>query len=223
MAKLLFADDDKGLCETAKEWFKLENYLVDLVKDGDDAIEHLKSFNYDAIVLDWDMPGASGVEVCKNYRARGGNSPILILTGKDKVEDKELGLDSGADDYLTKPFHFEELSARLRSLMRRPAQLSAQTLKVRDLVLHPGQRTVEKAGKEVTLQRLEYAVLEFLVKHPRQAYTPEMLLHHIWGSESEVSHDAIYACIRRLRKKIDADEDNPLIVSSYGAGYRLEP
>jgi len=223
MAKILLADDDNTLMVTLSEWLRSERYEVDVVNDGDAALQHLRDFDYDAIVLDWDMPGANGLDVCKQYRAAGGNLPLLILTGKDKAEETELGLDAGADDYLTKPFRFKELTARLRALMRRPAQIVGDQLKIRDVVLDLRQRKVTKAGKELNIQTVEFSVLEFLMKHPKQIFSPDFLLQRIWGSDTDLSRHAIYACIRRLRSKLESAGEEPLIVSLYGVGYQLDP
>jgi len=225
MAKILLADDDDALVATLTEWLQSENYLVDVVSDGDAALEHLQALDYDAIVLDWSMPITSGVEVCRQYRAAGGKLPLLILTGKDSVEDIELGLDAGADDYVTKPFVYKELSARLKALMRRsaPAPGGSNTLTVRDIALDVAVRKVTKADKQMSLQPVEFSVLEFLMKHPRQVFSPDALLQRIWGSDTDVSHHAIYSCIKRLRKKLECADERPLIVSTYGIGYQLEP
>jgi DNA-binding response OmpR family regulator len=223
MAKILVADDDEGLIGTLTEWLKLDNHIVDAVHNGSDALGHLKSFEYDLIVLDWSMPAPNGLEVCKQYRAGGGNAPIIMLTGKGAVEDKMEGLEAGADDYLTKPFHFKELTARLRALLRRPPQLNLGNLTVRDIVVDLSARKVTKGGKELSLQPLEFRVLEFLAKHPGQVFSPEVLLRRIWDSDAEVSHDAIYACMKRLRKKLESEGEPPLVVTVYGAGYKLQP
>jgi len=223
MAKILIADDDEALAGTLIEWLKLEKHVVDAVNNGVAALEHLKAFEYDLIILDWAMPEMTGLEVCQQYRAAGGNAPLIMLTGRGAVEEKMQGLDGGADDYLTKPFHFKELTARMRALLRRPAQLNLGNLTIRDIELDPIARKVSKNGKELALQPLEFRVLEFLMKHPQQVFSPEILLRRIWDSDAEVSHDAIYACMKRLRKKLESPDEAPILVTVYGAGYKLEP
>ncbi len=225
MPKLLIADDDDALCTNLAEWLKLEHYTYDVVHTGSTAIEYLQQFEYDGVILDWEMPGMPGVDVCKTYRDRGGAAAIVILTGRDAVADKEAGLDAGADDYVTKPFHFKELSARLRAVLRRPRQIAVEAITIRELTLVPARRSLHRGSEEIRLQNLEYVVLEFLARNPNQYFTPNELLNRLWEADASVSQDAIYSCIKRLRKKIDTGDnsDKPLITSAYGQGYRLEP
>lgn len=225
MPKLLIADDDDALCVNLDEWLKLEHYTQDIVHTGNEAVDYLQRFVYDAIILDWEMPGPSGVEVCKNYRDRGGRAAIIILTGRGAVSDKEAGLDAGADDYVTKPFHFKELSARLRAVLRRPRQIASGVIKIRDLTLSPTNRTLHRGDQEIQLQNMEFVVLEFLARNPNQYFAADVLLDRLWEADACVSQDAIYSCIKRLRKKLETDHDGdkPLISSAYGQGYRLQP
>lgn len=210
------------LTMTISEWLKSERYVVDIVHTGELALEHLQSFEYDLVILDWEMPALSGIEVTKQYRDSGGMTPILLLTGKDTIDEKEMGFDAGADDYLTKPFHPKELSARLRALLRRPNQILGETLKVRNIVLDPGTRIVTKAGKVVPLQPLEFSVLEFFLRHPTDVVGPEGLLRRVWDSDTNVSQDAIYTCIKRIRKKLDDDGQPSILKTVHGIGYKLE-
>jgi two-component system, OmpR family, response regulator len=177
---------------------------------------------YDVIVLDWDLPGATGVEICTSFRAKGGNTPIIMLTGKSTLRDKEEGLDSGADDYLTKPFHIKELSARIRALLRRPLSVTGNTLKVGDITLCPISYKVTKAEQEVQLLPREFALLEFLMRHPGQVFGAEALLDRVWNSDSEASPDALRTCMKRLRKKIESPEGDSIIKTVHGVGYKLE-
>ncbi len=131
MAKILLVEDDNDMCEQIESWLQHEQHAVEVVKEGPEAADRLKFYKYDVVILDWQLPGMNGVEVLKKFRDQGGVTPVLMLTGKDKIEDKEQGLDSGADDYLTKPFHFKELSARLRAMLRRPAITTGNVLKLR--------------------------------------------------------------------------------------------
>lgn len=221
--RVLLADDDDAMTATLSEWLKLQGFTVELAQDGAETMERLATGQYDAIVLDWEMPFMNGLEICEKFRAAGGMTPILILTGKSAVEQKEQGLDAGADDYLTKPFHFKEITARLRALLRRPTQIITDQIQIRDIVLNPKTKKVTKDEREISLQPMEYAVLEFLMKHPNEYFSPDHLLRRLWDSDAEVSHDAIYSCIKRVRKKLEVNEARPLITSQYGVGYRLEP
>lgn len=223
MGKILLADDDEALIANLAKWLQDENHNCDVVFDGNEAIAHLKAFEYDAIILDWTMPGVSGLEVCKQFRAWGGNTPVLMLTGKDDVEHKMIGLDGGADDYLTKPFHFKELAARLRAMLRRPQLIAKEKITVRDLVCDTTRQVITQSGKELQLRPMEYKLLEFLMKNPGQMFSPDMLIRRIWDSDAEVSHYALYSCIKRLREKVSSSSEAPLIVSTYGRGYKLEP
>lgn len=222
MAKVLIAEDDRDLCNMVVEWLQFEHYTVEAVNDGRSAMEKLQFYQYDIVVLDWEMPQMSGVEVCKKFRSEGGTSPIIMLTGKKLIVEKEEGLDSGADDYLTKPFHMKELSARMRALLRRPSALTSNVLKCRDLSLDPGSFRVTKGGADVQLLPREFALLEFLLRHPGQVFSAEALLDRVWKSDSDASPDALRTCLKRLRKKIDDPEAESVIRTVHGVGYKLE-
>jgi DNA-binding response OmpR family regulator len=163
MSRILVADDDKTLNRTLIEWFKVQPFVrhVDSVLTGDDAWHYLSESEYDLVVLDWEMPGMQGIEIVRKFRAKGGVTPILMLTGKDSIEDKETGLDAGADDYLTKPFNLRELAARLRALLRRPAQVVGETLTFRHIRLDRTRREVTTGETVIPLQPMEFIVLEF--------------------------------------------------------------
>lgn len=222
MAKVLVVEDDVALAATIEDWLVLEHHVVDVVVNGAKALELLKVFQYELIILDWDLPEVDGLEVLTKHRESGGLTPILMLTGKGAIEEKEKGLDAGADDYLTKPFHPKELSARLRALLRRPAQACGNVLKFRDIVLEPSSMKVTKEGKEIIFQRHEVALLEFLMRHPREIFSTEALLSRVWDSDADVSIDALYQCIKRIRKKLDSSESPSVIRTVHGIGYTME-
>jgi two-component system, OmpR family, manganese sensing response regulator len=221
LPKVLIAEDDVALCENIEQLLQAEQFLVDAVLDGDEAMAYLQSFSYDLMILDWDLPGLSGVEICRRFRMSGGMTPILILTGKSSVDDKTTGLDAGADDYVTKPFHPKELQSRIRALLRRPASIMGERLNLHGLTLDEPNRTVTKDGKVVDLQPLEFVLLAFFMKHCGQVYSSDDLARRVWDSDSDVSTDAIYASIRRLRKKIDTPGEPSLIVNMHGIGYKF--
>lgn len=221
MTKVLVVEDDKALAENIKQWLHLQQFVVDVVMDGDDAEHYLKLSQYDVVILDWELPGKTGIEILKNFRASGKHTPVLMLTGKDAIENKEEGLDSGSDDYLTKPFHMKELSARLRALLRRPEQAISGNLTAGDVTLDPFGRHVFKAGKEVELLPKEFALLEFFMRHPGQVFTPEAIVDRVWAATSEVSPESVKTYIARLRTKLDVPGSASIIDTVRGAGYRL--
>lgn len=221
MTKVLVVEDDKALAENIKQWLHLQQFVVDVVMDGDDAEHYLKLSQYDIVILDWELPGKTGIEILRSFRASGKHTPVLMLTGKDAIENKEEGLDSGSDDYLTKPFHMKELSARLRALLRRPEETIGGTIKVGSVSLDPFKRRVLKGEKEVDLLPKEFALLEFFMRHPGQVFTPEALVDRVWAATSEVSPESVKTYIARLRTKLDAPGSESTIETVRGAGYRL--
>jgi len=224
MAKILLAEDDLALATTIKDWLEFEKNSVEAVQDGASALENLLALTYDVAILDWNLPKMTGVEVCKKYRAKGGVTPILLLTGKNTVKEKEEGLDSGADDYLTKPFHPKELAARMRAMIRRSTGFAPEVVSAGPLTLDREKRLVLLEGKPVHLQPMEYTLLEFFMKNPNQVFSPETLLAKLWDASSDVSLDAIYTCIRRLRKKLDMPNSKDSIIRTvHGVGYGINP
>lgn len=205
-----------------RSFLLMEHHTVETLSDGADAVQHLRIYPYDVIVLDWQLPGATGVEILKQFRAAGGKTPVIMLTGKDSINDKELGLDSGADDYLTKPFHMKELAARIRSLLRRAPQVADNVLCAGDLLLDPAKYRVTKNGGTIQLLPKEFAVLEFLMRHPNQVFTPEALLERVWKSDSEATSEALRTTMKRLRKKIEDPDGPQLIRTVHGVGYVLD-
>ncbi len=222
MSKVLLVDDDIEILEKVADFLSFERYTVDTVANGRDALEHLRVYKYDVIILDWHLPLISGVQVCRDFRAQGGSTPILMLTGKSDILDKEQGLDAGADDYLTKPFHVRELSARLRALLRRPGAVTGCLLKIGHLELDPAGYTVRADGTEVQLQPLEFALLEFFMRHPGQVFPPQALLDRVWSSGSDATVDSVRTCVKMLRKKIDLAGQESIIYTVHGVGYKLE-
>jgi DNA-binding response OmpR family regulator len=223
MAKILLVEDDRELVEIISDWLTGEMHSVEHVNNGLDALERLKFYPYDLIVLDLGLPRLGGVEVCKQFRASGGKLPVLMLTGKTELEQKEEGLDAGGDDYLCKPFHPRELSARIRALLRRPGTALPSTLKVGNIELHPGSLKVTKNGKELVLLPREYALLEFFMRNPGCVFNSEALLDRVWSNESDCSPDTVKVHINRLRNKIDDDGSQSMIRTVFRQGYKLEP
>jgi OmpR-family two-component system manganese-sensing response regulator len=221
MAKILIVDDDKTLSGLITIYLADGAHTVDVSHTGQDAIGFLTLQDYDLVILDWMLPDLTGVEVCQHYRARGGTSRVLMLTSRSSEADKATGLDAGADDYLVKPFGPIEFQARVRALLRRPGAMAGKLLKVRDLELDLQKQRVIKNGKHVELRPREYNVLEFLMRHPGQSFTAEILLDRIWSTDSTSSVDNVRMHIMSLRKKLNDTDENPLIVNMRGRGYRI--
>ncbi len=219
MAKILLVEDNETLCLTLESFLLSERHVVDIVFNGTDGLDRVLHYPYEVLILDWDLPGVSGVEICRQFRAKGGTTPVLILTGKNKTDDKEFGLDSGADDYLTKPFDLRELSARLRALLRRQALVKPSIFTVDDLTIDIAKGRATKAGVEIRLLPKEFALLEFFVRHQDQAFTAEALVDRVWPTESEFSAEGIRPHINRLRTKIDSPDSPSLIQTIRGRGY----
>lgn len=224
MAKILIVEDDRALSELIVDWLTGEKHVPEPVYEGTEGRERLKFYKYDAVILDWELPGVSGPQICQEFRDAGGHTPIIMLTGKKELVDKTTGLDAGADDYLTKPFHMEELSARLRALLRRGAtEMSRTVLTAGHVSLDTISRKVVSNGKELNLQPKEYSLLEFLLRHPNQPFSAETLLDRVWSSESDASPDTVRLQIMRLRNKIDVDGKESMIRTIHRVGYILVP
>ncbi|MBS2002901.1 MAG: response regulator transcription factor [Cyanobacteria bacterium SZAS LIN-5] len=222
MPKILLADDDVQLCNIIRGWLLQDNHNVEMVHTGLDAIERLKISEYDLVVLDITMPLMDGMQVLSDFRASGGTTPILMLTGQDSIQDKERGFDAGADDYLTKPFHGKELTARIRALLRRPPAYTGNVLTFANLKLDKNNYAVLVDSNKVSLLPKEFDLLEFFMRNPNRVFAPETILTRVWAADSEATVEAVTTCIKRLRKKIDVEGTPSLINTIRGAGYKLE-
>lgn len=222
MAKILVVDDEPDFAILIGEWLRAEHHVVEVVETGEDAIDRLRFYKYDVVILDWVLPRMSGLDVCRAFRGAGGTTPVLMLTAKKHVDEKEAGLDAGADDYLTKPFEMKELSARIRALLRRPQAFSGSVLHVGDLMLEPTTYKVSRNGQDINLLPKEFALLEFLMRHPNQVFSAEALLDRVWSSDSEASPETIRTYIKRLRRKIDVNGQASILATVHGVGYKLE-
>lgn len=223
MAKILLVEDELALSEVVVDSLEAQQHIVEHVSNGREAISRLKFYQYDLVILDWNLPELDGIEVCRQFRQAGGMTPVIMLTGKREVDDKEAGLDAGADDYLTKPFHLKELGARVRALLRRPAQAVSAVLSARDVTLCPTTHKVSKAGQPVSLLPKEFALLEFLLRHPNQVFSAETLIERLWPADSESSSNTIRTYVNRIRNKVDSQDEPSLIATVHGIGYRLDP
>lgn len=223
MAKLLIIDDDENLVSVIEKVLTDEKHVVDKVHNGAEARAYLDGVPYDAIILDWSIPDTTGLDLCLEYRAKGGKTPIIFLTGHDQIADKMTGLDAGADDYLTKPFAVGELTARIRALLRRPTQVRNKTLMARDLSLDPVSHVVKRGNIDIKLYPKEFSLLEYFLLHPNQVFSVDDLLDRVWKTDVDASTETVRMTIMRLRQKIETDDKNPLIQTIRGVGYRLQP
>jgi DNA-binding response OmpR family regulator len=222
VAKILIVEDDEHAADMVATWLKAERHNVEVANTGTEGLEHLLMMEYDIVLLDWDLPGISGFEILKQFRANGHTTPVIMLTGKSKIEDKEDGLDSGADDYLTKPYSLKELSARIRAQLRRESRQATNQLELRDIVMIPDEMRVTRDGQEIVLLPKEFSLLEFFMRNPDRVFSAEAVMIRVWSSESEPSTDAFRSTLKRLRQKLDVSENqSALIETVHGAGYRF--
>lgn len=219
MTTILVVDDDPKIRSVLERGLRFEGYDVYLARNGHEALRIAREKPIDLVVLDVMLPGMSGLEIARRLR-RGMSVPILMLTARDAVPDRVAGLDSGADDYLIKPFDFEELLARVRALLRRTQPQSGEVLTFADLSLDTGTREAERDGRRIELTTREYELLDLFMRHPRQVLLREQILDRIWG-DATIESNAIEVHIGRLRDKLEADGEERLIQTIRGAGYAL--
>jgi two-component system copper resistance phosphate regulon response regulator CusR len=221
--RVLFAEDDPGVQRFVVKGLREQAYAVDVASHGAEALEQAEINSYDLIILDVMLPGLNGFAICRRLREAGQTVPILMLTARDAVEDRVAGLDHGADDYLTKPFQFRELLARMRALLRRPVELKPAQLAVADLTLDTGTQTAKRAGRAISLTHKEYALLEFLVRNAGRVVGRAEIAEHVWDEQFDPFSNLIEVYVNRLRRKIDGPKEMPLLHTRRGAGYLLTP
>jgi two-component system, OmpR family, response regulator len=219
--RILVVEDEERLCQLIRKSLCEFGYAVDMAFSGEEALEWTAAADYDSIILDVMLPGIDGLEVCKTLRSRSVQMPILLLTARDAVEHRVEGLDSGADDYLTKPFAVAELMARLRALERRPPDTLDPVLRIGDLTLDPRTLRVWRGGQECTLTNKEFRILEYLMRHPNQVLTRTMIAEHVWDYDFPNVTNVIDVHIRALRRKLDRCQKTRRILTVRGVGYRL--
>jgi two-component system, OmpR family, copper resistance phosphate regulon response regulator CusR len=221
MAKVLLIEDDRDLSTILSDLLEEEGYSVEVAYDGASALDLLQTAEYDVLIVDWNLPKTSGVILLKEIRHRGNLTPVLLLTARGDVKDKTEGLDSGADDYLTKPFQSEELTARLRALLRRQSQQATNILSIGPFTMDNQKFKVMKGDREIRLQPKEFALLEFFMRHPEEVFSLEALLNRVWPTDSEASTDTLRVYIGTLRSKID-DKDKPSFITTlHRVGYKF--
>ena len=220
--RILIAEDERDLNHILTERLRKEHYSVDACFDGQEALDYLEGAEYDALILDIMMPVMDGLTVLKKLRSRGNSVPVLLLTAKDSIEDRVNGLDAGANDYLVKPFAFEELLARIRVMLRKPADAPKTCYSVGDLEVHLDTHEVYRGGKQIALSGKEFSLLRYMVQNPGIVLSRDKLEQHIWNYDYTGSSNVIDVYIRTLRKKIDADFDVKLIQTVRGMGYVIK-
>ena len=220
--RILLVEDEKKIASFIQRGLKEERYVVDVAHTGEKGLFLAEVNPYDLIILDVMLPDIDGIAVCKELRAKKVEVPILMLTARDAVKDKVLGLDSGADDYLTKPFAFEEFLARIRALMRKMRSDKETTLTVGDISLNQITHKVYRAGNEIELANKEYALLEYLMLHVNQVVTRTMISEHVWNEDFDRFSNVFDVYIHRLRSKVDKDFDTQLLHSVRGVGYIMK-
>jgi heavy metal response regulator len=220
--RILVAEDDRKVAGFLKKGLKEENYAVDICYDGEDALFNAQVNQYDLIILDVMLPKKNGFAICKAIREEGNLSPILMLTARDQLEDKVKGLREGADDYLTKPFAFEELLARIQALLRRTQDYKTKILKVGNLELDPVSRKITREGKSLPLTGKEYALLEYLMRNKGRVITQSMIIDHVWDMNYDGLSNVVNVYINHLREKIDKGFSHKYIHTMRGVGYKID-
>jgi DNA-binding response OmpR family regulator len=219
--RLLLIEDDASLQDIIAKRLKAEGYSVDSCTDGESGYDYASGLEYDCVILDIMLPKLSGHEVLKRLRSEGNKSNILLLTAKDSIEDRVAGLNAGADDYLVKPFAFEELLARIRTIMRRTGESRDNLLVLEDLLMNVSEHTVTRAGQRIELTYKEYALLEYLMRNQGRVLTRTQLSDHVWNNEFEYDSNIVDVYIRYLRNKIDKAYGRKLLQTVRGVGYSL--
>ncbi len=220
--RILIVEDDESLHRILRRRLAEEGYAADGCFDGREGLEYMETDVYDCVILDWMLPEKDGVTILKEFRRNGHHTPVLMLTARDSVTDRVQGLDAGADDYLTKPFAYDELSARLRALLRRNSGKRQNILTLADLVMDLPAHRVSRGDKEITLTSKEYALLEYMLRNQGQALTRSQIADHVWDYNFDYDSNIVDVYIRYLRNKIDKESANPLIHTVRGYGYVIK-
>lgn len=219
--KILVVEDEHKIAHAIKAGLEHERMIVDVTFTGADGYDLADSEKYDVIVLDWMLPDKSGIEIIQSLRQKGNHTPVLLLTAKGQVDDKVTGLDSGADDYMVKPFAFTELVSRIRALSRRPQTRQSHTIGLEDLTLNRTSFEVSRNNRSIALSVKEFALLEYLISHPHQIVSKQTLMQNVWSYDSDILPNTVEVYIKKLREKVDKGEEKKLIHTVRGFGYKL--
>ena len=220
--RILIVEDEKKVANFVKKGLQEEGYAVDLSFDGEEGLKLGKDPSYELIILDIYLPKLDGLAALKKLRAHGVRTPVLLLTVRATIEDKVLGLDSGADDYLTKPFAFQELLARVRALLRRRMDTGAAIVRINDLVLDPASRIVSRGARRVELTVKEFSLLEYFMRNPGKVLTRTMIIEHVWNYDFDSGTNVVDVYVNYLRRKIDSGHEQKLIHTVRGVGYVMK-
>jgi two component transcriptional regulator, winged helix family len=220
--KILLAEDEVDLNNVVTRYLKKNGYSVDSVLDGEEALDYLEYGEYDLVILDIMMPKVDGFEVIKKLRDKGNHTSVLMLTARDSADDKVKGLDLGADDYIVKPFDFNELLARIRAVVRRKYGNSSNKLVIGDLILDTSEKSVTRAGKQIELTGKEYEVLEYLMQSKNRILSRDQIKEHVWDFDYEGDSNIIDVLIKNIRKKIDIEAGKQIIYTKRGLGYVIK-
>lgn len=219
---ILVVEDEQRIARFIKKGLELEKYAVDIAGDGQKALDLIRVNGYDLIILDIMLPQIEGLEVCRKMREENIETPVIMLTARDSVEDRVKGLDAGADDYLVKPFAFGELLARIRALLRREKTTRKTILKIGDIVLNPATHEVKRGDRELELTSTEYKILDYLMRRPEQVCTRTMIREHVWGYDYLDNSNIVDVYINFLRKKVDKGYSKKIILTIRDVGYKLK-
>lgn len=219
---ILIVEDEQQLAQNIKKGLELEKYAADVAYDGEEGLKKALENEYSVIILDILLPKRDGISVCRELRDAGVHTPVIMLSARAKLQDRIDGLDAGADDYITKPFGFAELLARIRSVLRRRKTATPTILTVGDVVLDPARHEVTRDGKRLELTPKEYSILEYLMQHPGEALSREQLLMHVWGADTKKTNNALNVHMRYLRRKLDDPFSKHYVRTVRGVGYKIE-
>ena len=219
--KVLIVEDDLKIANAIKNGLEQESIVVDMVHDGDSGYDYAISENYDVIILDVMLPNMDGFEICENIRSEGIKTPVLFLTAKFALDDKLQGFKNGGDDYLTKPFEFEELLVRLRALAKRPQEIKPDKLECADLILDKSEHVVKRQGFEINLSKKEYTLLEYLMENKNTVVSKDQIMENVWNFDADILPNTVEVYIKYLREKIDKPFDKPLLHTVRGFGYKI--
>lgn len=221
MAKILVIEDDGHIAVSVQEYLTSELHDVQITEDGAEGMSRLRHYRYDLVILDWGLPNLDGMSILKELRGQSNRTPVLMLTGKSAIQDREKGLDTGADDYLVKPFHVRELGARVKALLRRPVPSNVGLLELGTIKMDTSARLVTNAGVPLKLSPYEYDLLHYMLNNNTRIIAADELLHAVWGADSTTTIDTLRTHLNRLRTKLSGGQKAEIIQNIYGVGYKL--
>ncbi len=221
MGKILLIEDDEKYANIVFDYLAAERHQVDITPTIEDAIAYLNVYQYEVLIVDWHLPDADGPSLIRDLRKRGFATPIIMLTGRETLADKEYGFGAGADDYLVKTAEPKELVLRVAALLRRPALFVAKTIKIRNVEIDTTNHTVHKKGVQIHLQPQEFSVVEFLIRYPNRVFSADELLDRLWPSDTEATTHTVRSHINKIRMKLDDENSSSLIMTKYKAGYQI--